>query len=328
MAEIALEARMKFIPGQGQRRSWVVPCSGCGTTLLVPVVRNIKGGGSQTEHDLNHKAITRQLHEHDWTWKPGFKRARCPECRAVDDAERAKSDPKVVRIVDHLAAANALFSITQSAETEERRVLEDLTPPPPAPEAEADEVGVWMTIEEMRSHFDLHGKHIQGVYLSAWRRGRRQRVGDTLEVLVVESKDRATADKIKDRLSKGESEMNVPVARPSEPRQPTVSQRRAIRDALDESYDEDARRYRKDGSDEKLATKLNVPRAWVTEIRSMFYGEHDRNEVAEAAALLVTTFGDRIKALEEKIWKSLSEHEGEIKKLKAELDTAQSALRK
>lgn len=66
-------------------------------------------------------------------------------------------------------------------------------------------------------------------------------------------------------------------------------ERRRIADHLDVQYDMDKQRYRTDGSDHKSAEKLNLPRAWVTQIRIELYGDHDRNEQQDA---------NRAKALE------------------------------
>jgi hypothetical protein len=55
-------------------------------------------------------------------------------------------------------------------------------------------------------------------------------------------------------------------------------ERRRIVDALEQ-------RYRKDWSDQKLADKLNLPRAWLTQIRVEQFGDYDRNEVQDQAAV-------------------------------------------
>lgn len=67
-------------------------------------------------------------------------------------------------------------------------------------------------------------------------------------------------------------------------RQPSREQRRAILDQLDLGYDMSAQRYNKDGSDQKVAEQLNVPRAWVTSLRTDLYGDFDRNEASDLRA--------------------------------------------
>jgi hypothetical protein len=83
-------------------------------------------------------------------------------------------------------------------------------------------------------------------------------------------------------------------------RQPTLDQNRAIRDELDNAYDEKKRRYRGKGSDELVAKELNVPRNWVAVVRSAFYGP-DINEAAEAFAEDVAKLRAELSKLEAQI---------------------------
>lgn len=62
------------------------------------------------------------------------------------------------------------------------------------------------------------------------------------------------------------------------PRSPTVSDRRRISDALEEHYDLRAERYLQSWSDERLGAKLDLPRAWVTDVRVQFFGAGSTNE--------------------------------------------------
>jgi hypothetical protein len=71
------------------------------------------------------------------------------------------------------------------------------------------------------------------------------------------------------------------VAAVEPPRNPTRDERAMIHDALTTAYDNVDQRYLKDGSDKALAEKLNVPRAWVADVRSMFFGDYDRNSETE-----------------------------------------------
>lgn len=61
------------------------------------------------------------------------------------------------------------------------------------------------------------------------------------------------------------------------PASATQADRRKISDELDAAYDATASRYRGTFSDEALARKLAVPRAWVTEVREFLFGP-ERNE--------------------------------------------------
>lgn len=81
-------------------------------------------------------------------------------------------------------------------------------------------------------------------------------------------------------------------------REPTRADNQRIHEELAVAYDDVAFRYKGDCSDEKVARKLDVPRAWVSTIRKGFFGEHDRNEAAEddktiAAALDLLAEADK-----------------------------------
>ncbi|WP_126398732.1 hypothetical protein [Blastochloris tepida] len=56
------------------------------------------------------------------------------------------------------------------------------------------------------------------------------------------------------------------------PRSATPRDRRRIQDTLDDVYDLDAGGYKPGASDEEVARRLDVPRAWVSEVRDMLYG--------------------------------------------------------
>jgi hypothetical protein len=67
----------------------------------------------------------------------------------------------------------------------------------------------------------------------------------------------------------------APVAAPSR------EQRGLIHDELTKVYDNVAERYLGSDSDKVVGERLDLPRAWVTEVRAMFFGEHDRNQQTE-----------------------------------------------
>lgn len=60
------------------------------------------------------------------------------------------------------------------------------------------------------------------------------------------------------------------VAMTSDIRQPSLADRRRIRESVEEHYDEDKQRWDGDMTDAGLAHKLDVPRQWVTMVREMY----------------------------------------------------------
>ena len=71
-------------------------------------------------------------------------------------------------------------------------------------------------------------------------------------------------------------------------RQPTRDERSAIHDELTKLYDTVDQRYSGNESDKTLAERLDVPRAWVSDLRTMFFGDYDRNAASEKKQLAVT----------------------------------------
>ena len=67
------------------------------------------------------------------------------------------------------------------------------------------------------------------------------------------------------------------------PPSPTLEANRSIRDYLDGHFDDTARRYCGDLTDETVAKRLGVPRAWVASIRTALFGPEDTNEAAARA---------------------------------------------
>jgi hypothetical protein len=123
---------------------------------------------------------------------------------------------------------------------------------------------------------------------------------DTCPACIAAAKDNGVIDTVP------EPEETMPMTAPRP--DPSRSDRRKIRDALDEHYIED-KGYAKDMTDAKLADRLNVPRIWVEEMRVMLYGDETTNEEAE-----------QIKAEMAKIKKALVEAETEAYKVLTTLD--------
>lgn len=86
---------------------------------------------------------------------------------------------------------------------------------------------------------------------------------------------------------------------PSTPRSRSAKEARAIRDALDIHYDEERERYKGDMSDRKLAAQLNMPAAWVAELRDLNGYGPDRNESGGEIARELETMRQALKELGE-----------------------------
>ena len=65
-------------------------------------------------------------------------------------------------------------------------------------------------------------------------------------------------------------------------RQPTRDERSLIHDELTKTYSIVDQRYGGSDSDANVAARLNLPRVFVTDVRTMFFGDHDRNQHTEA----------------------------------------------
>jgi ribosome-binding protein aMBF1 (putative translation factor) len=101
------------------------------------------------------------------------------------------------------------------------------------------------------------------------------------------------------------------------PREPTVAERRRIVDALDEHYNIDNALYRQSWSDTALAAKLNLPRAWVTDIRTLLFGKADANENSALKLAAVERLEVRLREVTEEVMTRLVSIETELAKLRA-----------
>lgn len=81
---------------------------------------------------------------------------------------------------------------------------------------------------------------------------------------------------------------------PAAPRQPTPPENRRVLDAMDAHYDADRQMYRGSFTDDSVSQQLKVPRAWVTKVRTEFYGP----ETNEAALMRGAKLDDAIKLAE------------------------------
>lgn len=133
---------------------------------------------------------------------------------------------------------------------------------------------------------------------------------------------RRTAAKAGLRLIQSEMEEMKPDLKPvpdapvkaEPPPQPKPADNRRIMAALDDAYDEKAGGYSRGESDDKVANSLNVPVAWVREVREKFYGAA---MPAEVAVLLpsVTQLENRI-----------TEHGRAVQRMAQEHSALQEAL--
>ena len=95
------------------------------------------------------------------------------------------------------------------------------------------------------------------------------------------------------------------------PREMGREERRLIMYQLEECYGKDA--YKPGWTDQKIAAHLNVPRAWVEEVRKQCFGEAGSNPAFDDYLERARKISDEIKAFEAKC--------AEVKALHTELDT-------
>jgi hypothetical protein len=112
--------------------------------------------------------------------------------------------------------------------------------------------------------------------------------------------------------------MTPPTPAAAPPRTATVADRRRILDHLEAAYDIDRGWYRDDGSDQKSADALQVPRAWVAEVRGGMFGE-DRNEARDARLLAIGALQVRLTQCERQIEEHFSKLTDAVAKLRSEL---------
>ena len=80
------------------------------------------------------------------------------------------------------------------------------------------------------------------------------------------------------------------------PPTPTPAALRRIRDALDIAYDLDSQGYSIGHTDESVAKELDLPRAWVTDLREQMYGPELNQDIARVLPE-VRAFDDRLTEL-------------------------------
>lgn len=93
----------------------------------------------------------------------------------------------------------------------------------------------------------------------------------------------------------------------------TPAMRRRIADEMDAAYDTTHGRYRGNNSDQGVATALSVPRIWVEEVRSLFYGVGKGNEALAGAANDLAAFETKLGVAESEILKRLDDLRQELR---------------
>jgi hypothetical protein len=96
---------------------------------------------------------------------------------------------------------------------------------------------------------------------------------------------------------------------------PTRDQRGLIHDELTKVYDLVGQRYAGSDSDKTVGERLDLPRAWVSDIRAMFFGDHDRNQQSEKQKLKLDAAIDMAKAATQHLMNMAAEAEAIEKSL-------------
>jgi len=107
----------------------------------------------------------------------------------------------------------------------------------------------------------------------------------------------------------------APVAAP--PREVTREARRRIADLLETVYDAKAEIYSDAESDETVAKTLSYPRAWVTEVRALMFGAHDRNEAGERMGKEVEELERKLSGVKADLLKQIAGIEEDLKRLRS-----------
>lgn len=95
----------------------------------------------------------------------------------------------------------------------------------------------------------------------------------------------------------------------------TAEERRRIREALEDHYDEDAGRYRSSFSDKALAAKLDVPLKWVADLRDACGYGPDRSEATDQRNAEIETLKLEIAKLQADLIERFDELERRCNKL-------------
>lgn len=109
---------------------------------------------------------------------------------------------------------------------------------------------------------------------------------------------------------------------PAKVRTPCIADRRAISELLEATYDVGLGKYTKAWSDQRLGEKLDMPWAWVTDVRTQFFGADGGNEVSDVRAQQIASLTKEIaevRAEHTRLGGTLGRLEGALERLKTEL---------
>lgn len=98
------------------------------------------------------------------------------------------------------------------------------------------------------------------------------------------------------------------------PRQPTPDDKRRIREELFATYNEDKGCYSKSHSDRSVASGLNVPFAWVSQMRDALGFGPDQNEAKSAFDAEVGAIRQQLKAFQEEVLAAVANRSDEMEK--------------
>lgn len=116
-------------------------------------------------------------------------------------------------------------------------------------------------------------------------------------------------------VSEHKPESTAMTSAPAAQRIPSGEERRRIRDALDDHYDEDAARYRQSFSDKALAAKLDLPAKWITDLREAGGYGPDQNEAAAARSGEIDAVRDELAKLQGDLLARFDSLERRVKRL-------------
>lgn len=111
-----------------------------------------------------------------------------------------------------------------------------------------------------------------------------------------------------------ETAPTMPLAEP--PPSPTMEDRRRIREALDSHYLDKKGCYSKNFSDKSLAASINVPLAWVSQLREAMGLGPDANEAAAQRSAELEALEKRLGAEEDRALKALDDLRKELNRIK------------
>lgn len=311
--------------GKGHR----VSC-GCGQSVFI-------GATVSAPRGLPDDAVVKRLHARGWRVSKGGRDVKCSGCLTRKPKRMVETTAGPSCIIEGCDAVLAIPVDGKGWKVEGGMV----NIPPSVVKQHAKAKG-WSEVERGELACPIHaqgfagGKVVLGYLASgkappAWLKSV-QRQGQTFDEVMAAAEahaavcygDRwpsmkATAeqmgvDLLAERAAIAELTTAAPAASPEGDTHmtttPTRDQKRVILDFLGAHYDGDG--WAKEWSDAKAATHLNLPRAWVTELRVEFFGDADVNEAQRAA--------DKARQ------QALHQLQKDMKAAQAKMDTALSAL--